>query len=101
VEEKITTSIKLKADMSVVQPLYDRLNQHISKLEPELLKRTSEAFELLFNSGKLLFEITTVQSNSSSAGTRELLVTFYPTDCLLVFARTVFTGDFDSLIVKD
>ena len=94
-------TLKLKTDTSVIQPLYDKLDARISKLNPELSKRVSEAFELLLDSGDLLFEITTVECDLGATGAKQLLVTFYPTDCFLMFARAVLTGDFDSLIVKD
>ena len=93
--------MKISVDMSVIQPLIDRLEGCISQLPPSLKKRSKEAFQLLFNSGKLFSEMTTVQSDHRGAGTRNLLVTFYPTDCFLVFSRTIFAWNIDGLIIKN
>ncbi|MER2493385.1 hypothetical protein [Catenovulum sediminis] len=93
-------NLNIKADTSVIQPLLNKLELRISALEPVLFKRVGEAFELLLNSGDLFFQITTVEHDSSTAGAGELLVTFYPSDRFLVFARAVFAGEFDSLVVK-
>jgi len=95
-----TLTMNLKADTSVIQPLFDKIDKAVSKLEPQLSKRVSEAFELLLNSGDLLFEICTVEPNDSVASTSQLLVTFYPTNSFLMLARAVITGNLDSLLIK-
>ncbi|AZZ98779.1 hypothetical protein [Pseudoalteromonas sp. R3] len=97
---KLSLTMKVKADTTVIQPLIDKLRLAISKFEPGLSERFSEAFELLLNSGNLFFEICTVEQNRGATDAAELLVTLYPTDRFLMFARAVFAGDLDSLIVE-
>lgn len=96
-----TLNFSIKADTSVIQPLLNKLEARVSTLEPELFKRVGEAFELLLDGGNLFLQITTVEHDGGTAAATQLLVTFYPSDRFLVFARAVLTGDFDSLVVKN
>jgi len=66
----------------------------------DLLKESSKARKAFFDLGDLGFELARIETNSRSATTRELLVTFYPSDALLSFVATALAGNRDGHTIQ-
>jgi len=92
-----TLTMNIKTDTSVIQPLYDKLEAAICGLPKDKKQIINQAFESLLNNGQLLDEVSTVEPDGTPKGSKQLIITFYPTERFLAFARAVFNRDFDSL----
>lgn len=66
------------------------------KIFEGLLKIGNRRFDLV----NLPDELVRIETDLSSTGAGEILVTFYPSDALLGFVSTIFTGDFEFFAIK-